>query len=355
MHQHSRRQILASVGLGAAVAIAGCTGSDDQGTATPDRATPSQPQGDATVAASNPVTGARSANSITSPVGASVSGQQFETLSVAYDDGFDLSNVQGQSATIYVGEGLGTVQTATVADTTVSDDGTVIAFTLDGAITLGEAQQVVAEYGSVRMPASAGEYAVTVTLNDTASETGTVTVERTASRITSTFERTIEGWRVQGDAQGSSAFPNHPESGGNPGRCLEAVDDVQGGTWYWRAPAQFTGEKSAYRGGRLTFDIYQNNRSEQFSNSDVILEGAETTLVYDFGGTDSHPETDWTSYAVPLEPTDAWTVDSLDGEPATGSQFEAVLADVGRLAIRGEYVSGSDTGYLDNPTLVPPE
>jgi len=130
---------------------------------------------------------------------------------------------------------------------------------------------------------------------------------------------------------------------------------VQGGTWYWTAPAQFVGEKSDYSGGELTFDIYQDNRSSQFSNGDVILEGTDTTLVYDFGGTDSHPETDWTSYTVPLEATEDWTVESLDGEAATTEQFESVLDDVQRLEIRGEYVSGSDTGYLDNPTLAPPE
>ena len=87
----------------------------------------------------------------------------------------------------------------------------------------------------------------------------------------------------------------------------------------------------------------------------MILQGPETELVYDFGGTDTHPETDWTSYSVPLEVTDGWTAGSISGEAATEAQFETALADVQQLAIRGEYVSGADTGYLDSPTLVPPE
>lgn len=348
-----------SITAGTAVAVAGCTGSDSPGTATetstPQRATPSQSQGNATVAASSLVTDSSSVNSLTSPVQPSVSGQPFATLSVRYDDGFNLSGIEGEEVTIYVGEQLGAAQTATVSDATVSDDGNTVTFTLAESITLSENQQVVVEYGGVEMPGRPGEYAVTVTINDTASETGTVTVEETVVEITSTFERTIEGWRVQGDAQGSSSFPNYLEEGGNPGGHLEAVDDVEGGVWYWAAPAQFVGEKSAYAGGELSFDLYQSTRSSQFNAQDVIIEGPETSLSYDVGGTETHPDTDWTSYSVPLEVADGWTTGSTSGEAATEAQFESVLADLQGLAIRGEYVTGADTGYLDNPTLVPPE
>lgn len=353
MRQYRRRQILASTGLGAAVAIAGCGGFGGSGTDTESRATPSKPQGNATVAASSLVTGSSSVNSLTSPVNESVSDQQFETLTAEYDEGFDLSGVTGEAVTIYVGEELGSAQTATVTDVAV--DGDTVTFTLEGSITLNSAQQVVAEYGGVEMPERAGEYAVTVIINETASETGTITVEETAIEITSTFERTIEGWRVQGDAQGASSFPNYLAEGGNPGGHLEAVDDVQGGVWYWSAPAQFTGDKSDYAGGELTFDLYQSTRSSQFNAQDVILDGPEMSLSYDVGGEDTHPETDWTSYTVPLETADGWTEGSTSGEAATDEQFESVLTDLQGLSIRGEYVTGSDKGYLDNPTLVPPE
>lgn len=369
MSRYSRRQILSAIGISSTLGIAGCSESTDPGTSagtptdtgtpastgTPAPATPSAPQGNATVATSSLSTESTGSNSMTVPVSASVDGQTFDSVTVTYDSGFDLSGVVGEEATVYVGEGLSTAQTVTVTASTVTDDGSSLELTLDGSVTLADGQQVVVEYEGVRMPDREGTYAVTITLNGTASETGTVEITRTAGPIASTFETTIEGWRVSGDAQGGSSFPNHPDSGGNPGRCLEAVDDVEGGTWYWTAPAQFRGGKSDYGGGDLAFDIYQNNRSSQFSNSDVIIEGTDTTLVYDFGGTDSHPETDWTSYTVPLSVTDDWTVDTIDGEAATAQQFEAVLADVQRLEIRGEYVSGSDTGYLDNPTLAPPE
>lgn len=358
----SRRQVLYAVGTGlsVAVAVAGCSGSSDdsstaEATPTPGPHTPSKQQGNATVAMSATTTGSSSVTSLTSPVTANVDGDSFETVTVDYDDGFDASSVEGEDVTVYVGEQLGSAQTATVTDATVSEDGTRLALTLDGSITLADGQQVVVEYDGVRLPARPGRYAVTVTVNEIASETGVVEVADTARRISSEFETTIEGWRIQGDAQGGSTFPNHEESGGNPGRCLSAVDDVQGGVWYWVAPAQFTGSKSAYLGGQLTFDIYQNNRSNQFNARDVVISDGETNLVYDFGGFDSHPETDWTSYTVPLSAGDGWTTGSISGEAATETQFGTVFEDVTKLAIRGEYVSGADTGYLDNPTLVPPE
>ena len=360
MGNANRRQVLGAIGTGLVLSVAGCSGSTDgdgtpSSTPTPGPHTPSKPQGNATVATSTTTTGSSSVTSLTSPVTANVTGDSFETVTVDYDEGFDVSGVEGEDVTVYVGEQLGSAQTATVTDAAVTDDGTNLELTLDGSITLADGQQVVVEYDGLRLPARPGKYAVTMTVNDTASETGVLEVTERAGTIGSDFETTMEGWRIQGDAQGGSTFPNHEASGGNPGKCLSAVDDVQGGVWYWVAPAQFTGGKSAYLGGELTFDIYQNNRSSQFHARDVVISNGETDLVYDFGGFDSHPQTDWTSYTVPLSAGDGWTVGSLDGEAATKAQFETVFADVRKLAIRGEYVTGADTGYLDNPTLVPPE
>lgn len=352
-----RRQFLTTASIGVAGLIAGCSGSDETGSATETTQgphTPSAEAGNATVATSKTVASAESQGSATVPIAKSVSGEQLESVSVAHDEGFDLSAIEGEDVTVYIGKELGTVREATVTDVSVEDDRELVV-TLDGSMTLSEDQQVVVEYDGVRLPERVGEYAVTVTVNETASETGIVEVTDSAGTITSSFEQTMENWRVEGDAQGGSSFPNHEEDGGNPGRCLSAVDDVQGGVWYWVAPTAFTGDKSAYAGGTLSYDIYQNNRSNQFRAQDVLLEGAETTLAYSYGGEENHPETDWTSYDVPLTATEDWTVDSLDGEQATDDQMQAVLSDLQKLTIRGEFVSGSDTGYLDNPTLTPPE
>lgn len=233
MDSSNRRHFLSVVGTGVIVGFAGCSGSTDDGPTTgdttPGRHTPSKSQGNATVATSRTTTGSSSATSLTSPVSANLGGEQFETVSVDYDDGFDVSAVEGEDVTIYVGEELGSTQAATVTEAMVSDDGTRLDLTLDGSVTLAESQRVVVEYGGIEMPARPGGYAVTLTVNESASETGVVEVSDTAARIGSDFETTIEGWRIQGDAQGGSTFPNHGSEGGNPGRCLSAVDDVQGG------------------------------------------------------------------------------------------------------------------------------
>jgi hypothetical protein len=274
-------------------------------------------------------------------------------MTLRYEEGVDLSNVRKSDVTVYVGEQLGPAQRITVRSVSAVDGDRSLELTLGGSTALGPNQQIVAEYDGVSMPERPGQYAVSITLNSTATERGILEVTGKASVIASDFEKTGEGWRIMGDAQGNSTFPNHEQSGGNPGRCLSAVDTVEGGTWYWVAPRQFVGDKSAYHDGELRFDIYQNNRSSQFNARDVILSGTSTDLVYNFGDVDSHPQTDWTSYTVPLQATSSWTVESLEGTTATADHFETVLGDLQSLAIRGEYVTGSDTGYLDNPAIVP--
>jgi hypothetical protein len=66
-----------------------------------------------------------------------------------------------------------------------------------------------------------------------------------------------------------------------------------------------------------------------------------------------HPGTDWTSYAVTLHPSVGWQQDDGSGPPATLSDFQTVLSNLTALEIRGEYVTGSDTGGLDNVQLIP--
>jgi hypothetical protein len=83
---------------------------------------------------------------------------------------------------------------------------------------------------------------------------------------------------------------------------------------------------------------------------DISLSGSGTTLVYD---TAYNPSTTWTSYSVLLTETSGWKVGSLSGSIPSQSQFSDVLSDITDIKIRGEYVSGPDTGGLDNVTVVP--
>ena len=163
----------------------------------------------------------------------------------------------------------------------------------------------------------------------------------------STFDTDDEGWTITGDAQGGGASPTWESSGGNPGGYISATDDVQGGTWYFKAPAAFHGDFSSAYGTNLTFDLRQSRTSSQFDNVDVYLSGGGLDLTFD---TAYNPGTEWTGYNLLLTEVGGW---QLSGSPPTQAEFQQVLGDVTDLQIRGEYVSGSDVGDLDNVVLVP--
>lgn len=164
----------------------------------------------------------------------------------------------------------------------------------------------------------------------------------------STFDTNDEGWTVSGDAQGSSVIPDYVTSGGNPGGYVSALDNVAGGVWYWKAPAKFLGDVSSAYGQIFSFDLRQSSTASQFDAADVILEGSGLKLVYD---TPNNPGTDWTSYEITLQETAGWKVGTLDGLSATAGQMDTVLSALTDLFIRGEYVTGSDRGDLDNVVL----
>lgn len=167
-----------------------------------------------------------------------------------------------------------------------------------------------------------------------------------AKKIESTFDEDAEGWTITGDAQSGSVEPTHNDAGGNPGGYLSARDDVTGGVWYWNASDRYLGDKSDFYGGTLSFDLNQSATDSQFDARDVVLVGNGTAIHYRF---DSNPGTNWTGYEVPMTES-GWNV-SESGDPVTEEQFEAVLANLEALWIRGEYRTGGDVGGLDTVVL----
>lgn len=164
--------------------------------------------------------------------------------------------------------------------------------------------------------------------------------------VNSTFEADDDGWTIAGDA----TSPEYAATGGNPGGHICADDNVAGNAWYFSAPSAFLGDRSAYYNGTLRFDLNQSSTSNQFDNHDVILRNSSTDIVYDFGDASAHPGTNWTGYSIPLSATDDnWTDGS--GDPVSEAGFRTLLGNLTQLRIRGEYVSGSDRGCLDNVHL----
>ena len=164
--------------------------------------------------------------------------------------------------------------------------------------------------------------------------------------VVSTFDTDDEGWVVEGDPTTAFFVP----TGGNPDGYVSATDSGSGDVMYWSAPAKFLGDVSEAYGNSLSFDLRQDQATNPFEDSDVILESGKTTLHFD---TPTNPGTTFTNYVVPM--TEAgWHLDSLTGPLATQEQFLSVLTDLTKLRIRAEYRSGVDTDDLDNVILGAP-
>eukprot|EP00977_Amphora_coffeiformis_P008080 scaffold1808_cov158-Amphora_coffeaeformis.AAC.4 len=164
--------------------------------------------------------------------------------------------------------------------------------------------------------------------------------------VVSDFENGDEGWTVLGDAQGGLVDPTYSSVDGNPGGYIFAVDDVSGGVWRFQAPSKFQGDFSAAYGLTLSFDLFQNATTDQFSSRDVIIQGGDSLIWYD---TPNNPGTTWTSYSIPLTVEAGWQLN--DNELATEDEIQTVLSSIEDIQIRGEFLSGPDRGGLDNVIL----
>ncbi|QLK25572.1 alkaline phosphatase D family protein [Natrinema zhouii] len=175
-----------------------------------------------------------------------------------------------------------------------------------------------------------------------------------ADRIESTFDGDADGWLIS--QNGGSNRPVYRESGGSPGGHISDEENQGGVAWYYQAPFKFLGDREAFYGGTLSFDLRQAQTDGQFDaepieGGDVLLASGDTKLVYEFRGPDSNPGKEWSTFEAPLSADAVW-IDLTSQEPiATEERFREVLADLETLRIRGEYRSGDDTSYLDNVVL----
>ncbi|SEQ46478.1 alkaline phosphatase D family protein [Natrinema salaciae] len=174
------------------------------------------------------------------------------------------------------------------------------------------------------------------------------------SRIESTFDEDGDGWLIS--QNGGSNRPVYRATGGNPGGHVSDEENQGGVAWYYQAPFKFLGDREAFYGGTLSFDLRQARSDRQFDadpveGGDVLLASGDTKLVYEFRGPESTPGESWTAFEVPLSADATW-IDLTSRDPiATEATFRAVLAELDTLRIRGEYRAGDDTSYLDNVVL----
>ena len=155
------------------------------------------------------------------------------------------------------------------------------------------------------------------------------------------FDSDIEGWTLEGD--GTLTFSS---TGGNPGGCLKVVDGVHHDTYYYCAPEKFLGHKLGAT--RLEYDLkWVSSNPIYDSVAELTLARGGTLLRYDAS---LPPRNIWSHHNVSLSATDGWT-NVTENRPATARDFEFVLRSLEALKIRGEFASGSETGFLDNVVM----
>lgn len=165
--------------------------------------------------------------------------------------------------------------------------------------------------------------------------------------VTSTFNKGAEGWTVVGDVQ-SSGFQ---QTGGDPGGYLGWVDAASGEDSYYQAPEKFLGEKAAFYGGTLSYDILDTGNG--YTAYDVQLAGAGHTLQYTSPNDGGFPTPNsWSAASLTL--VAANFIDTATNAAPSKSEMKAVLKDLTQLQIRAEYVSGAESGGLDNVMLAAP-
>ena len=166
----------------------------------------------------------------------------------------------------------------------------------------------------------------------------------------STFDSGNDGWTVSDthppfDSFGGSFTPDYDEVG-----QFIRYTDPSSMSFFFEAPESFLGDLSAYYGGVLRYSQTLSVQTPQWRDDPdlVLVNGSGLVLVYQ---NVSQPGTGWTDYAVSLNAGD-WRVGTLDGSFATAAQVQAVLGDLQRLRIRGEYISGVvETTALDNVSI----
>jgi hypothetical protein len=168
-----------------------------------------------------------------------------------------------------------------------------------------------------------------------------------AGTVQSVFTTDTDGWLLAGDA--TTSMPTFVASGGNPDGYINGVDRTVGGVWYWQAPAKFLGDRSLSFAQTLSFDLRMRGSGPLFAAPDVSLIGGGLTLHADLSPVPQN--LDWTTYAVALSEAGGWKVNDLAGAAATGPQIQQVLGALTALRIRGEFITGSDNGDLDNVVL----
>lgn len=183
--------------------------------------------------------------------------------------------------------------------------------------------------------------------------TATLTFPAQAGQVLaeSTFENDNEDWSV--------VFFNSvvPLPVGYNDGAIVVVDADDGDTFYWNAPQEFLGNKSAAYGGRLVWYAQDigGGTYDQDNAQVVMMVGMVGSTVQvlncpcsQLPGVGSAQE-----MSIPLTATGSGCFFSNGSKP-TASQFTSVLRTLSFLQIKAEYLNGPDEASLDAIRLEAP-
>lgn len=161
--------------------------------------------------------------------------------------------------------------------------------------------------------------------------------------VQSNFSSGDEGWTNEGDHVYNP--PEYFATGGNPDGYIRNLDQNKSIIWYWVAPAKFLGNHASKYNRTLRYDIYQNFLTDQREAADIVLEGNGLRLLF---STSYNPSLSWTTYLVTLNELSGWVRDTAGYPVVTKAQMQAVLGNITKFMIRGEYTGEVDQDGLDN-------
>jgi gliding motility-associated-like protein len=170
------------------------------------------------------------------------------------------------------------------------------------------------------------------------------------SAQTSTFDTNNEGWKGIGDPTNTNAA--WQPTGGNPGGYAKLTDAATGGTWYFKTPDKYTGNKCGAYGKHLHWDQFTSDTTDQ---SDYAIR--PDVIIYCGGGVQLCfnnpllPTLDWIHYDILMKEDAGWHLTSNAGPVPTQAEFLDALSQVNGIQIRGEYRSQVEFGGIDNFVL----
>lgn len=141
------------------------------------------------------------------------------------------------------------------------------------------------------------------------------------------------------------------DTGGADGGGYISHLDNTSDAFFFSAPCGFLGDKSAFSGGRLSFEL-RSDVADFLVDAFVVLEGnGGVTVVAPVQA----PQPNWTAIDVALDVSVEWRLDDGTGPLVTQPELDAVLANLEALRIPGEWgLAVTETVGLDRVELVRP-